>query len=395
MLTLQDMSNADISDYYAAKVYTQRLALVSCTLLIYDFFVTLPREVRYVWGSRLSFGRCAFHLNRFCGPLLLSLYVPSRSRLPPVFECCGRLKHSGKFSNVHVSPEQRDLRQNRNIRSVFINHHQDERKIALATIGVLIVRTWAVYGVSISQTHHRFNLPAPEVIPGCTFKTGKELKISYIAPFLFQTSIMVMTAYKAWSFSREHRSTLLMTKMLHELSKNLLVGYFDIDNANSTNFMLVLTYTFVKSLFTTISSIMCSRIILYGFSLSQRTNITTTFEDAMEITFSRSRRPHHEWSVEVDEIRESLDREESGYSLPIVVKVPSLDFIYWFDPLERLSKATSYRPKFMVNARFWPVQSDLRESGIKGILKRNHLLGKARRAIDGAAAKMPSETKSR
>lgn len=206
------------------------------------------------------------------------------------------------------------------------------------------------------------DLLAPDLIPGCTFKTGKELQISYIAPFLFQSSIMILTAYKAWSFSREQRSTLLMTKMLHELSNLPLTQGFSSDFRKSSEikcysaFVLVLVFIEVgsiipatktavigslygflhsnhhagcpnilsqQSLFTTMSSIMCSRIVIYGFSLSQRTNIITTFEDVIEITFTRSRRLDHEWSVGASEQRESLDREESGYPLPVVTKVPS------------------------------------------------------------------------
>lgn len=77
-------------------------------------------------------------------------------------------------------------------------------------------------------------------------------------------------------------------------------------------------------------SIMCNRIILSGFSLSRRTNAITTFEDAIELTFAtRSRYTEQEWSIELDELDESLDQEQLGYSLSDAVKHLGSDDLRW------------------------------------------------------------------
>ncbi|KAF8508510.1 hypothetical protein JB92DRAFT_593032 [Gautieria morchelliformis] len=49
---------------------------VACTaLLVYDYFLTLDREVFFVWGSRWSVGKIIFFVNRYCPIIDTSLAV--------------------------------------------------------------------------------------------------------------------------------------------------------------------------------------------------------------------------------------------------------------------------------------------------------------------------------
>ncbi|QRV93010.1 hypothetical protein RhiJN_21028 [Ceratobasidium sp. AG-Ba] len=124
----------------------------------------------------------------------------------------------------------------------------------------------------------------PDFISGCTFKTGPQLKIAYLAPFVFQTLIMMMTGYKAWSFTREQQSVPIMRRILYN-EMMAYVGFVLLLMIVEVFSMIRATKTAIigSLLFTAILSLMCSRILLHGFSLSRGTNVCTTYHEAIEI----------------------------------------------------------------------------------------------------------------
>ncbi|KAG9080418.1 hypothetical protein FRC06_006611 [Ceratobasidium sp. 370] len=118
------------------------------------------------------------------------------------------------------------------------------------------------------------------------------MKIGYLAPFVFQTIIMAMTAYKAWSFSREQQPVPIMRRLLRDEMK-YYSGFAALLVLIEVGSMIRGTKaaTTGSLLFTATLSVMCGRIILHGFSLNRRTNVCTTYLEVIELGSLRVRPP--------------------------------------------------------------------------------------------------------
>ncbi|CAE6493974.1 unnamed protein product [Rhizoctonia solani] len=55
---------------------TKYLAVVSFTLILYDWVSTLDLEVEFIWGTRWSLGRFTYHMNRIWPIILLGTTLP-------------------------------------------------------------------------------------------------------------------------------------------------------------------------------------------------------------------------------------------------------------------------------------------------------------------------------
>lgn len=53
------------------SLFQELRTVIACTILVYEIVLTLPAEIHYIWGSRWSFARVVFHLNRMLGLLVL------------------------------------------------------------------------------------------------------------------------------------------------------------------------------------------------------------------------------------------------------------------------------------------------------------------------------------
>lgn len=251
-----DSGESSIASIHARTEATKYLALVSCAFLIYDILITLPSEVRYVWGSRWSFGRVAFHLNRIWAPLMLACYVPS------LF--------------LHYLTNERCF-------PILLFYIYGTVFAMLVATSVLVTRLWAIYEmkkwviVTLCVTAAGILIPsiaiilwqakqcelapnpAPEIISGCRFKTTPLAIIPYITPFLFDTALFGMTVRKIW----KSEPTPLMTRLLQDglqyylivMGTFLFVGFSSIVPATSDAVN-------GSGLFIAVLSSMCTRLIL-------------------------------------------------------------------------------------------------------------------------------------
>ncbi|KAF8598360.1 hypothetical protein BDV93DRAFT_512573 [Ceratobasidium sp. AG-I] len=166
--TLQQ-AETDTLYFYTSIERAKYLAIISCTILLYDMLLTLPDEVYYVWNSRWSFARFAFHTNRTWGPILLAAYVPIRFMT---------LNLSALFMYGLSGKEDMDA-----YRSQFVPN------------------------------------PAPDIISGCTLTTSSIGMSGYVGPFIYETGIFAMTVYKTWKITR----TPLIRRLMRDGSKYYFV----------------------------------------------------------------------------------------------------------------------------------------------------------------------------
>ncbi|KAG8737615.1 hypothetical protein FRC12_017077, partial [Ceratobasidium sp. 428] len=238
----------DIKDAYLAILVTKYLAVFSCTLLIYDIIVTLPTEVRYVWASRWSFGRISYHANRCWGPILLAIYVPSR---PNFFICSGNAFKPGRVSWVIRSTLTRAyLTRSQMYRSILVlriwfghGHVYCYERAYSSSMGDIReelntvdcpkeVDTCACldwmytncntqFGPTAKTSHEEESGTKPR---GCIFRNNPLAILPYIAPFLYETALFLMTVYKTWKISHgQPLETPLVTRLMRDGSQYYFV----------------------------------------------------------------------------------------------------------------------------------------------------------------------------
>ncbi|KAH7338683.1 hypothetical protein B0J17DRAFT_658044 [Rhizoctonia solani] len=241
----------EVIEFFMAAEMTKTIALISSTIFIFDTILTLPQEIRYVWSSRWSFARVAFHVNRLWSSVVLGLMC------------------------------------------IIINTYYvfGTAITAMIVAIIIIVRVWLIYGrkslvlgslaVSVpslvllqrrDKSSKFIPNPAPGIIAGCTLKASSFGVGAYIGPLIYETILFILTLYKSWSTFR----TPLMQWLMRGGSKYyavvlvtlVVIGLGSINRETKRAFLS-------SGLLTAIFSAMCSRLILSGFSYSDDNKETT------------------------------------------------------------------------------------------------------------------------
>ncbi|KAG8794520.1 hypothetical protein FRC12_023927 [Ceratobasidium sp. 428] len=255
---------------------TQRLGLAAFTFLLYDIVLTLPAEMKYIWGARWTFARLAFHSNR-----VLGLFGTLTLVVVPIYQ----IKCTG-----------------------LMFFYFFETLIARTIVaGVLIMRVWAMYDAKpwllktlwflyfvliipslvllfIRLTSNENILPnlAPELITGCRFKPLIYFNLSYMTSFIFETTVFGMTVYKTWKMTR--------TPLMKRLARDGSYYYFF---TFATLLSMAASYAYPPAsclvsrsgVFMAAMSAMCSRMILSGLSYQQKVVIIAPTVDMQAIAF--------------------------------------------------------------------------------------------------------------
>ncbi|KAG9089797.1 hypothetical protein FS749_001050 [Ceratobasidium sp. UAMH 11750] len=187
----------------------------------------------------------------------------------------------------------------------------------LVATSVLITRIWAIYELkrwvlvtlcalviavlvpSIVIIQWQAKLcelapnPAPEIISGCRFNSTPLSVVSYIAPFLLDTILFVMTVYKVF----RSNPTPLMARLMQDgalyyaavMGTFLFVGFSTLAPATSTAIN-------GSGLFVAVLSSMCTRLILSTRSYYDPSTLLSSLETssvAGNLHFTRG-----EWRVQ-------------------------------------------------------------------------------------------------
>ncbi|CAE6432099.1 unnamed protein product [Rhizoctonia solani] len=68
--SLEDIVD-QVTGYREQQQLAKYLAIVSLALLVYDWIISIDREVEFIWGHPWSWGRVVYHANRVWSLTLL------------------------------------------------------------------------------------------------------------------------------------------------------------------------------------------------------------------------------------------------------------------------------------------------------------------------------------
>ncbi|CAE6468023.1 unnamed protein product [Rhizoctonia solani] len=295
----------DTKTAYMNILGAKYLSMVSCSLLIYDILTTLPTEVRYVWRSRWSFGRVAFHINRMWAPIVLAKLITALF----MYHLSDTMYEVSRHNMMSIQTKRLLYR------CIFVSLFYIYGSVVamLIVTSVLIVRIWVIYDrklwvlivvcagclavsapslVFLQVQAQRKNLvanPAPDFVTGCIFKSNPVSYIPYIAPFIYETALFGMTVYKTCQLSRGHVATPIIARLMQDGS-----NYY---------FVVIGTLVFVglgslspavspavngSGIFLAVLSSMCSRLILSTRSFYNDAKVTDDFLEMENLPKSTS-----------------------------------------------------------------------------------------------------------
>ncbi|KAG8723462.1 hypothetical protein FRC09_003219 [Ceratobasidium sp. 395] len=234
---------------------TQRLGLAAFTFLLYDIVLTLPAEMKYIWGARWTFARIAFHSNRVLGLFGTLMLVVARTIVAGVL-----------------------------IMRVWAMY--DAKPWLLKTLWflyfVLIIPSLVLLFIRLTSNENILPNLAPELITGCRFKPLIYFNLSYMTSFIFETTVFGMTVYKTWKMTR--------TPLMKRLARDGSYYYFF---TFATLLSMAASYAYPPAsclvsrsgVFMAAMSAMCSRMILSGLSYQQKVVIIAPTVDMQAIAF--------------------------------------------------------------------------------------------------------------
>ncbi|PVG03714.1 hypothetical protein CPB86DRAFT_722523 [Serendipita vermifera] len=216
--------------YQARRIDGRYLTHSVAALLIYDFFITLGEEIRYVWLTkpRFSFAKALWFLNRYIPLASVCIRIWAMAYMfPPKAVVILRYnsQHGPGWYVFKASP-----------RLLFMTKHQ----VSVAVVDVLLMlRVWALYNgsrkvmwyliaiffigfpaaIAIRQVPPIPSIPlvtaAPKTVTICKRSPPSELFSLYTMALAIETVIFAMVIYKAWG-QQFKQSTPILTVLVRD-----------------------------------------------------------------------------------------------------------------------------------------------------------------------------------
>ncbi|CAE7107048.1 unnamed protein product [Rhizoctonia solani] len=293
--------------YHGQHQLAKYIAIVSLTLLVYDWIINIDLEVEFVWRASWSWGRVIYHANRIWSLTLLGTVLAGAHLITQDTIIVDNDTRQLFFLWMTLAPLQPLL----DVRlSPFFPSAVDALSVDSCTrVGFMysyggicqysiistmfLLRCWALFdkkrvvwmlcggfvgtviiGVFVANFIISFlDNPLPNIFSGCYILIPGYLWMPYVAPLIYESTLFGLTLWRIYSLSKGIGAT----PLLQTLAQNG-VAYF------ATLVLLVIlgfigaTVKFLmiaangSGLFTAISSIVCSHLI---FSLYEITGEET------------------------------------------------------------------------------------------------------------------------
>ncbi|KAJ7105707.1 hypothetical protein C8R44DRAFT_806694 [Mycena epipterygia] len=244
-------------------IYKSRLLIiVPFTILVYEYILTLEREVSRFWGTRLTWGAFFFYLNRYSsllGTVPIVVQYFSTTTDPDKMPRCKALRAYHQYfaliSQVLVAVML--------IMRTFALYQRSKKILAFTTLVTVAAFTFAVWILTTGNAID--TLPPAAAVFGCPIGTShaKSLRLgtAWSGMLVFDVMIFALTVFKALRLNARRGD--LLTILIRDGS--VYFALMIISNACNIG-----TYTmggpFISGTATTVtnvtSSVMISRLML-------------------------------------------------------------------------------------------------------------------------------------
>ncbi|KAJ1300738.1 hypothetical protein OPQ81_002381 [Rhizoctonia solani] len=180
-----------ITFYHGQQQLAKYLAVVSMTILIYDWVLNIDLEVALIWGHAWSLGRVIYHANRVWPIALLGATLTVILFLPLPSPSCTII--SGMLL----------------LRCWAI---YDKKRLVWILLGGLVgavISGIVIVKFLLDRTQFLDN-PLPNIFSGCVVLVPDYVWILYIMPLVYESSLFVLTIWRIYDLSKDFGATPLM-----------------------------------------------------------------------------------------------------------------------------------------------------------------------------------------
>ncbi|KAJ7801038.1 hypothetical protein B0H14DRAFT_2897205 [Mycena olivaceomarginata] len=241
------------------SVFEARLlpsTLLSCaTILIYDWICTLDREITHVWSRPLSTGTLLFALNRYSPFIDVFVVISTKFQQFPPEQCLTRNTIFAWLSVLGVFLSEVIL-------VLRTWAFWDRRRTLLIWLIILttctLVATIVTTQLELKSLHY---IPTTGV--GCTLaKAGSIIIFAYLSIIILETTIVVLTAVKAYRVLRHSRQPWLV-----QLYRDGMLFYIYLLMISLANILVpILAPSMLSNWFSSpqrvLHSVLCTRVLL-------------------------------------------------------------------------------------------------------------------------------------
>ncbi|KAI0080221.1 hypothetical protein K474DRAFT_1769667 [Panus rudis PR-1116 ss-1] len=234
------------------------LDLVAAAVLMYDYILTLPREIQYVWPSKMSLGKVLFLMTRYpvFAETTLVLYhqfaVMGPGTCDAVYKTIGFQLGTGTLIAETILA----------MRTWVIWHRNKYVGLALAS-GLVLFWTPVFYFLAQALNSLVFTNPPNPNTPGCFLLSQKDiLFVVFILISCFETLILALTLVRftgSYSHSR--------TSLIRVIYRDGVLNYVYLATLSICNVVVLTTAphgysTLLSALQRCIHSILSARVLL-------------------------------------------------------------------------------------------------------------------------------------
>ncbi|KAI0796147.1 hypothetical protein C8Q75DRAFT_803188 [Abortiporus biennis] len=235
------------------------LDIVAAALLAYDYILTLPTEIKYVWFTPMSFGKMLYFLTRY--PVFeetaLVLYhqfaVMGPAKCDAVFKTIGFQLGTGTLIAESILAMR-----------TWVIWHRDKRVGWALTIALVGFYTPVFYFLAQALNSLVFTTPPHPNTPGCFLLSQKNiLFVVFILITCFETFILVLTLIKFLPLYKHKQ-----TSLIHTIYRDGVANYGYLCILSICNVVVLLTAphgysTLLSALQRVLHSIFSSRVLLH------------------------------------------------------------------------------------------------------------------------------------
>ncbi|CAE6334853.1 unnamed protein product [Rhizoctonia solani] len=183
---------------YGQLQTSRHMAIAALTLLVFDWLVTLDKEIEFIWGRRWSFARVVYHLNRVLPLLLFSvILIPNILFAPSYYTAtlwCG-----GTVGHLVCLRDQPQLRW--------------VLWLLIPALFLTVGHALAQVTMNIGKTSYLAN-PLPGVLEGCFVILPSNIWLAYLSGVLYETLVFGLLVWRIWRLSSGFGLTPLMKQLL-------------------------------------------------------------------------------------------------------------------------------------------------------------------------------------